>query len=470
MKTKALAASIAFILAFAPAVPGVVSAQEPVDTGTENRPAELLADPVIDIEALMSEALLKEQQNKRRSEEASQKPREPKVMTLEPAISSIIQDGKGRERMDLEFESTSLGNVLNSISSAAGINMVLDPELAEKKIDLHLKNVPAEEALALIFNAHNLGSTSIGSSLYISTKDKIKNETLQTSLIKLENLSVEDAQALIKDMVRVTNISKEINSMTVMGSPDEIARVKEIIGKADQPQPLVVMETKIIEINRDALKELGIDWSDSLDIQFQEKTRFVALPDPLEQEDSAVKIFTIGRNALQFDASIKMLESNNLARVLSSPRITTLNNKEAEIFVGDKIPYTITTVTGGAATTEVRFSEPGIRLKITPSIIDQGFVVIKIEPEVSYIYSWRGAEDQYPWIKTREATAYVRVKNNETFVLGGLLTTDDKQNLYQVPFLGTIPLIGNLFSYKKNTNTDSELIITVSPMVITNAN
>ncbi len=427
------------------------------------------SDTIYDI---IDEALRQEEQRRQDSITASQKPKSSKMMTLEPAVERIIQSGKGQERMNLEFEATSLGKVLNSIAEVAGINMVLDPELAEKKIDLHLKDVPAEEALSLIFSAHNLGSSPVGNSLYISHRDKIKKEASQVCLIKLENLSVENAQALIKDLAQVANISKEINTMTVMGTPDQISQVQEILKKADVPQSLVVMETKIIEINRDALKELGVDWSDALNINFQEAKRAADPADPLDDDSakSAFKVFTIGRNALSFDASVKMLESKNLARILSNPRVTTLNNKEAEIFVGDRIPYTITTVTGGVASTEVRFSEPGIRLKITPSIIESGFVVIKIEPEVSYIYTWRGPDDQYPWIKTREATAYVRVKNNETFVLGGLLTNEDKQNLYQVPFLGKLPLLGNLFSYHKNTNTDSELIITVTPVVISSVN
>ena len=161
-----------------------------------------------------------------------------------------------------------------------------------------------------------------------------------------------------------------------------------------------------------------------------------------------------------------MLENDNKAKILSNPRVITLNNQQSEIFVGDRIPYTITTVAGGVATTEVRFVEPGIRLRITPSIIDRDFVVIKIEPEVSFIFAFRGPQDQYPWVKTRNATAYVRVPNNQPFVLGGLLNQEDKKNFYKIPFLGSLPILGKLFSYQKHTTTDSELIITVTPIIL----
>ena len=93
-------------------------------------------------------------------------------------------------------------------------------------------------------------------------------------------------------------------------------------------------------------------------------------------------------------------------------------------------------------------------------------MVIKIEPEVSYIYSFRGANSEYPWVKTREATAYVRVKNQQPFVLGGLLSKEDKKNIYKVPVLSNVPVFGPLFRYEKDSWYNTELIITVTPTVI----
>jgi type II secretory pathway component GspD/PulD (secretin) len=152
--------------------------------------------------------------------------------------------------------------------------------------------------------------------------------------------------------------------------------------------------------------------------------------------------------------------------LLANPRISTLNGKDAEIFVGDQVPYTVTTVTGGVATTEVRFVEPGIRLKITPSIVEDDFVVMQVEPEVSFIFAFRGENSDVPQVKTREARANVRIKNNETVVIGGLIDQEDKENLSKMPFVGDLPLIGNIFSYQKRTILDTELIITVTPTVV----
>ena len=388
------------------------------------------------------------------------------VITPVEIAQTLIPASKRNKKITLNFDKAKLEDVLRTIGEAVGINILLDPALKGKKVDLHLKNIPIEEALSLLYNAYDLGSYRVGNSLYVSSKEKIKRQTLVTKMIKLKNLSAKEAEGLIKDLVETINVSEETNTLVIVGNPEDISKVEKILKKADIPQPQVILEAKVIEINRDALKELGIDWSDALTFNFQESRR----PTSLDSEETSLggpfRVYRLARTALQFETIIKMLENENKAKVLSSPHVSTLNNKEAEIFVGDKVPYTVTLVSGGTTTTEVRFIDAGIRLKITPSIIEKDFVVIKVEPEVSYIYAWRGPQDQYPWVKTRQATAYVRVKNGQPFVLGGLLNKEDKKNLYKVPLFSDIPWLGNLFRYEKHTVYDSELIITVTPTIV----
>lgn len=395
--------------------------------------------------------------------EASAKPQSE---TAQPRL--VPKEAKEPQSpIDLEFNQANLEDVLRIIAEAGGMNIVLDPMLMGKKIDLHLKKISIDEALEVLYNAYGLGSSNIGNNiLFISTQEKVKRGTTRTKIVELENINVEDAKALIGNLVNAVNLSKETNTLVIIGASDDINKAEKILKEVDIPQLQVVLEAKVVEINDDFLKELGVDWPDSITTSIQETKRPATLGTTATSLDTPFQIYKLARNAVQFDMVLKMLEQKNKAKVLSSPRITTLNNKEAQIFIGDKIPYTITTVTGGAASTEVRFVEPGIRLKITPSIIEKDFVVIKIEPEVSYIYSWRGTGDQYPWVKAREATAYVRVKNNQPFVLGGLLSQEDKKNLYRIPLLGGIPILGNLFTYEKKIDYNTDLIITVIPTIL----
>lgn len=383
---------------------------------------------------------------------------------------SLAEKKEPQELAELEFNQANLEDVIRVIAEAGGQNIVLDPMLKGKKIDLHLKKTNTDEVLELLYNAYGLSSLNIGNILFISAREKIKQGTAKTKVIELKNINIDDAKSLISNMVTTINMSKETNTLVLIGAPEDIEKAEKILKEVDVPQRQVILEARVIEINNDALREIGIDYPDSITVGFQESTRSTSLSATEDATQDFLHIYKFARSAVQFSAILKMLEEQDKAKVLSNPRIATMNNKEAEIFIGDKIPYTITTVAGGVASTEVRFVEPGIRLKITPSIVEEDFVVIKIEPEVSYIYSWRGTGDQYPWVKSREATAYVRVKNGEPFALGGLLTQEDKKNIYRIPFLGKIPLVGKIFTYEKITDKNTDLIITVTPTVISGRN
>jgi len=388
------------------------------------------------------------------------------ILTSEDIIRSVMSPDVLSKKIDLDFNETNLGDIILTLSAMADVNIVLDPSLRNNKFDVHLTDVPIDESLQLIANSFNLGFKKVGQSLYVTSLDKLKDQQVMSKVIKLKNVSAQSAQDLIVDLVDSVSVAGDMNSIVVMGQPEDILAVEKALKQIDVPQPQVILEAKIVEVNKDALEELGVDWSDSVSLNYQESGRPVEFENIEDSPDSVLKIFQFSRSPIEFSTMIKMLETQNKAKVLSNPKITTMNNKEAEIFVGDRIPYTITTVTGGVASTEVRFEEPGIRLIITPSIIEDDFVVLKVEPEVSFIFGFRGPDDEYPWIKKREATAFVRVKNNEVFALGGLLNQEDKKNLFKVPFFGDVPLLGNLFSYEKTTVLDTELIITIIPTIV----
>jgi type II secretory pathway component GspD/PulD (secretin) len=371
------------------------------------------------------------------------------------------------KRISLEFDAVDLENVLRTVSETVGVNIIVDPAIKDTKVNLHLKDIPVEEAVGLLFRAYDLNSYQVGKSHFISTHENIKKEKFMTKVIKLKNLDVEEIEGLIKDLVETINISKKTNTIVVVGTPDDIVKVENIVKKVDKPQAQVVLEAKIIEIDKEGLKEIGIDWSDSITTFFQEGKRTTTLDAVAASVGtSPFHVYRLSRSAAMFNTVLNMLESQDKAEVLSSPHVATLNNKESEIFVGDEVPYTVTTISGGTSTTEVRFAEAGIKLKITPSIIEEDFVVIKIEPEVSYIFTWRGPDDQYPWIKTRKAVAHVRVKNNQPFIMGGLLTKEDKSNIDKVPFMGDLPFFGKLFRNERRSTEDSELVIGIIPKII----
>ncbi len=384
----------------------------------------------------------------------------------EEVLEGLIKPELSDQRVDLDFDQVTLGEIFMSLGKICDINVVLDPQVKAVQSDLHLNQVLIREAFLLIGYSHNLVFRRVENSLFVISKDKVKEQSLSSKIFKLKNIRAVDAKALLADLVKTINVSEEINSIMVIGTREQIAKAENTINMIDQAQPQVLLEAQILEINKDALKELGIDWSDSVTLNVLEGSRPVEMPDIANPIVSPFRINAFERSPILLTQVIHMLENKNKAKLLANPRVMTINNKQAEIFVGDRLPYTITSTSTGVATTEVRYEEPGIRLKITPSIIEKDFVVIRVEPEVSYIYSFRGPDDEYPWTKKRYALAYVRVRDGQAFAIGGLLNQEDKHNLYKVPMLGKLPLIGNLFEYKKHTVTDTELIIIVSPTIL----
>ena len=435
-----------------------------IESDLKSQTVDVLRDDQIILDAYLEAKQTKVPKNIKRKENPLYLKAVPTDLEV---IKSLLSEDLNAKLIDLDFDEVKLTDIFMTVGKAGNINVMLDPDYKGYLLDLHLKNVSIPEAFLLIGNAYNLGFKKVRGSLYVTAKDKIREENEISRVIKLVNIRAEDAKTMVADLIGTVNYSEEINSLIVVGQPDEVVKVQDIVKMIDLPQPQVVLEAKIIEINKDALKEVGVDWSDSINLDYQEILREPGFDDVSTYTGGGLyEFFPIQRSAMQFTTIIKMLENQNKAKVLSNPRITTLNDKEAEIFVGDRIPYTITTVTGGVVTTEVKFEEPGIRLTITPSIIEDDFVVIKVQPEVSYIFSWRGADDQYPWVKKRSATAYVRVKDRKTFILGGLLNQEDKKNLYKVPMLADVPLLGNLFTYQKDTILDTELIISITPTIV----
>lgn len=381
-------------------------------------------------------------------------------------IDGLVKPELRKTKIDLSFNEASLGDVFMTLGKSGNINVMMDPVVKDQTTDINLKQVTLKEAFILLAVSNNLGFKRIEGTLFVTTKDKIREQAVAYKVIPLHNVKALEVKSMVTDLIRVVNVSEQINSLIVIGQPEEIAKVEGVVKAVDHAQPQVILEANIIEVNKDALKDLGIDWSNQISLSYQESGRPLEIPNVATSSESILNIGAFERSPLSFTTIIKMLENENKVKVLSNPRITTMNEKEAEIFVGDRIPYTINTVSGGVTTTEVRFEEPGIRLKMTPTIINGDFVVVKVEPEVSFIFSFRGPDNQFPWVKKRQATAYVRIRNNQPFVLGGLLTQEEKKNLFKVPLLGNVPWLGNLFSYEKHTVSDTELIIIITPTVV----
>ena len=254
--------------------------------------------------------------------------------------------------------------------------------------------------------------------------------------------------------------------LVLYGSPLSIKIAKDLISKLDVPQPLVVLDTEVLEVDETDAKDLGLQLPQGgalLSTQFTEQSPSVpadgSVPPPLQ----GLKSFA--RTPLQFSLQLNLLIQQNKARVLADPRITTISGRTATIRAGDTISV-LTTSGGGAgtvATTQIQQFQTGITLDITPIVNADDFISVSLHPTVN---SETGILNGVPQIATRDTLTTVDLKDNQTLVIGGLIQESSSRLETKIPILGDLPLFGRAFRSTNVNSTRNELILTVTPHIV----
>jgi general secretion pathway protein D len=276
---------------------------------------------------------------------------------------------------------------------------------------------------------------------------------------------------------------KATNSLVVMASPTDYQNLLQVIQKLDKRRRQVFVQAMIAEVSLDKLKDLGVQWG-ILGAASDGKYATVAGQyDPLGTLGAISQVLTSGAGSLitlpntgtpaNFAVILQALASNNAVNVLSTPNILTSDNKEAEIFVGENVPFRgkidITNANVNAFQSIDR-KDTGITLKITPQISEGEYVKMDIYQEISAVKdaTSTGAAADITTTK-RSAKTSIVVKDQEPVVIGGLIQDRDQEVVSKVPFLGDIPGLGWLFKTKNTTRQKTNLLIVLTPKIVKDA-
>jgi general secretion pathway protein D len=257
-----------------------------------------------------------------------------------------------------------------------------------------------------------------------------------------------------------------------------IDQIRSIVTDLDVPPVQIMLETEVIEVATDRMLELGIDWN-----KIMHQTVIFAEPglsggppvDSNTNEVPEIMPFVTGgldlddvyRQAKALEVALDLLEQNGGAKVLSNSKLATLNNRTAEIHIGDVIPYTVSNLTtGGVVELQVEKERVGVSVTVTPRAAGDGHITVMVEPNVSTIVGFRGPNDEVPWTKERAAKTQVRVMDGQTFMIAGLLSEDETETITKVPLLGDIPVLGYLFRHTTTQVKKSDLLIKITPRII----
>ncbi|WP_431686892.1 type IV pilus secretin PilQ [Hahella sp. NBU794] len=432
------------------------------------------------------------------------------------------------EKLSLNFQDIEVRSVLQLIADFTGLNLVASDTVGGR-ITLRLQNVPWDQALELILKTKGLDQRKVGNVLLVAPAEEIaarekleleaSKQVKELAPVRLEVVQINYAKA--KDIVDLLKEDKDLisargfissdertNTISIRETAEKISQVRRLIQTWDIPVSQVLIEARIVRARSDAVEELGVQWGgtrvagnddsgqiiigggmDSNIEAHNEINRYNterinniingndSLPDAptLATFPNALGIdlgvtrtntsglaigFSKGSTLLQLELSA--FESDGKGEIVAQPKIVTADRQTARIESGEEIPYQEASSSGA---TSVSFKKAVLSLEVTPQITPDDKIIM----DLVINQDSRGVVTaNIPSIDTNEIETQVLVGNGETIVLGGIFTSEQSSTVTKTPFLGDIPYLGRLFRKTENVNERSELLVFITPKLITN--
>ena len=414
----------------------------------------------------------------------------------------MVRTGAGTFTMDVE--GADIRTVLRAIAEFSGRNIVPGKDV-KATVKVSLRNVTWQDALRTILRSNGLDSTDEGGIIRVDDASKLYAESvdreqarakqlelvpLETAIIKLNYANASELNSALTSSVSrrgTIQVDKRTNSLIVTDLPGNIETVTRMAQALDSTTPQIEITAKLVDVDSEALRGFGIEWN----IAPSPPEFWAGVDDPIDptrkvlpgggaihNDDRTVNVageqetpianpanrltFGIFKDFASIEAQLQTLEQSRKANIISNPRVTTVDNREAKILVGQKIPLIVQDVAGNPVS---QLQTIGIQLKVTPHLTSDKKIVMDLHPEVSDL-STQSTVQGGVIINTSEADTRVMVDDGQTAVIGGLIRTNDSHVRRGIPLLKDIPLIGALFRSDNTIKQNRELIIFVTPRLV----
>jgi general secretion pathway protein D len=415
--------------------------------------------------------------------------------SFSPAVAAITalakQDAMGeaderlRKPITLRFPNARIKDVFDMLAQAGNFNFAFDKDVKNDTVSIFIEDMPFDEALNLVLTSNGLFGRRVNANTFlISPNTKPKHEQYQDLMVRtfyLSTVKAKDMVNLVRTMLDVKRMyaNEDINAVVVRDQPEKLQLVERIILANDRRESEVLLEVEVLEVNRTRTQKYGLTYAKqaSLSIAPDGGAAGQFLYRQLKNLGDASYLFK-----LPGDIQLDYFKQDSDAKTLASPKLRVLNNKKAEINIGDKQPILLSTTNvlpGQAANgatpttstvTAIEFKDTGIKLLVEPNIHLAKELNLKMRVEVTRL----GDEvtlQASPVIKqfrfgTRTAETVLSMKDGETIVLAGLLQDEDRKTRVTIPWIGDLPLIGNLLSSFSTETVTTEVILTITPHII----
>ena len=421
--------------------------------------------------------------------------------------------------IDVDYQSANLRAVIRQLADIGTLNVVIDPSVpANAVVDLRMTRVPWDQVLEVVLKSSGLTYQLEGTVLRVLTRDARTRElddearerkageaapSLETARLRLNYGSAEATAKLLKDARVVSDrgtveFEPRSNLLIVKDAPANLDEVRLLLSELDRPEPQVEIEAKILRTNRDTARALGVQWGvsgrvapelgnttglafpnrGSLDGRVDDGDRVVQGPGgpratQLDETSTAVNLPVPGatgavglalgalNGALSLDVALSALEHEGKATILSTPRVTTQNNRLAEITQGFEVPIQVV----ANNTVTVQFKPASLKLTVTPQVTAAGTVIMRIFLE-NATPDFSRAVNGNPSINTQRAETEVQVGDGVTTVIGGILQASETTSNDRTPVVSRVPLVGWLFRRTDTRREQQELLIFITPRII----
>ena len=400
------------------------------------------------------------------------------------------------QRISLDFQQADLIDVLRLISEVSGLNIITSPDVAGR-VTTRMANVPWDQALDMILKTYGLGKVQEGSIIRVAPLDRLRKErddelqskrvveeleppvtrTIQLSYARAEELQT-NMEKLLTKQGRL-DIDKRTNTIIVKDVGATVDEVLELIRRLDSQTRQVSIDTRIVETSRTFLQELGVRWGGFVDqdtgVKFPRQVAITgrqgptpvggnfAVDLPTFTQPAALAIgFSLISNSSVIDLELQALERTGRGRIISNPKVVTLDNKEALIESGDEVPFKTESAETGP---KVEFKDAKITLKVTPHISPDDFVLLEIDAAKKEVDFARTVEGN-PTITSRQSKTSILVKDGATAVIGGLFKRTTADTREGVPGLSKIPYLGWLFKTEQTRDDNDDLLFFITPRIV----
>lgn len=398
-------------------------------------------------------------------------------------LSAVLNSGAGQagekaKEYDFDFKQMDLSKVVSQLAKLQGKSVLFSGTIAAKTIDISLHDVTAENAMKMILENYGFVAIEKDGVFRIMTQAERGPATVPTHILTMKNILAKEIETNIKTFLGVqgsVTVNEQLNALVVSAPNDVLLEVKRLVDELDQENPQVYIEGKIVETSTLFSRKLGIEWGPSL----TDKAGLMGVHLNAPSKDSTLRagISTQIGGTGRLEASLTAGETNGDVKIISTPKITTLNGVMANF--ESTLTYSVKTLTVASSvnsspglttsaptsTSGLEKVKTGITLRVTPYIVSQNSIRLvvslsKSDPDFSKTI------DGIPGVSDNSANTSLIVRTGETASIGGLIHNSKSNNRSGIPFLSAIPILGNFFGSTDKDNTDRELMIFLTPTIL----